>query len=60
MTETRELEGPATAAAAPETKDRRWWILAVMCVAQLMVILDATIVTIALPSAQSGSAERTE
>ena len=31
---------------------RRWWILAVLGVAQLMVILDGTIVNIALPSAQ--------
>lgn len=31
---------------------RRWWILAVLGVAQLMVILDNTIVNIALPSAQ--------
>ena len=31
---------------------RRWWILAVIGVAQLMVVLDATIVNIALPSAQ--------
>ena len=32
--------------------DRRWLILAVLSVAQLMVVLDATIVNIALPSAQ--------
>jgi EmrB/QacA subfamily drug resistance transporter len=32
--------------------DRRWWILAVLGVAQLMVILDGTIVNIALPTAQ--------
>jgi EmrB/QacA subfamily drug resistance transporter len=30
----------------------RWWILAVIGVAQLMVVLDATIVNIAMPSAQ--------
>jgi EmrB/QacA subfamily drug resistance transporter len=35
--------------AAPR---HRWWILAVIGVAQLMVVLDATIVNIALPSAQ--------
>ena len=33
--------------------DRRWWILAVLGVAQLMVILDSTIVNIALPTAQN-------
>ena len=32
---------------------KRWWILAVLGVAQLMVVLDATVVTIALPSAQA-------
>jgi EmrB/QacA subfamily drug resistance transporter len=31
---------------------RRWWILAVLGIAQLMVVLDVTIVNIALPSAQ--------
>jgi EmrB/QacA subfamily drug resistance transporter len=31
---------------------RRWWILVVLGIAQLMVILDGTIVNIALPSAQ--------
>jgi EmrB/QacA subfamily drug resistance transporter len=32
--------------------ERRWWILAVLGIAQLMVILDASVVNIALPSAQ--------
>jgi EmrB/QacA subfamily drug resistance transporter len=32
--------------------DRRWLILAVLCIAQLMVVLDATVVNIALPTAQ--------
>ncbi|MEA2313643.1 MAG: hypothetical protein QOI03_335 [Solirubrobacteraceae bacterium] len=40
----------------PETSskqhERRWLILAMVSVAQLMVVLDATIVNIALPSAQ--------
>ncbi|HYB24403.1 MAG TPA: MFS transporter [Solirubrobacteraceae bacterium] len=39
----------------PETNphhERRWLILAVLGIAQLMVVLDATIVNIALPSAQ--------
>jgi MFS family permease len=30
----------------------RWAVLAILSVAQLMVVLDATIVTVALPSAQ--------
>ncbi len=41
--------------AAPVESDRdrrrRWWILAVLGIAQLMVVLDATVVNIALPSA---------
>ena len=32
---------------------RRWWILTVLAAAQLMVALDATIVSIALPHAQA-------
>ncbi|QYL20226.1 MFS transporter [Mycolicibacterium pallens] len=32
---------------------RRWWILAVICVAQLLDVIDLTIVNIALPHAQS-------
>ncbi|QAY64470.1 MFS transporter [Xylanimonas allomyrinae] len=32
---------------------RRWWILATVAIAQLMVVLDATVVNIAMPSAQA-------
>jgi EmrB/QacA subfamily drug resistance transporter len=42
-----------TAAAQPEQRDRRWLVLAVVGVAQLMIILDASIVNIALPHAQA-------
>jgi EmrB/QacA subfamily drug resistance transporter len=45
-----ERAGPSGVAAESA---RRWWILGVVGLAQLMVILDATIVNIALPSAQS-------
>src|SRR3954453_10205442 len=37
---------------APVAHDRRWQLLGVIGVAQLMVVLDVTIVNIALPSAQ--------
>src|SRR5579863_9945202 len=32
--------------------DKRWWVLGVVGIAQVMVILDSTVVNIALPSAQ--------
>ncbi len=38
--------------AAAEGSDHRWLILVVVSIAQLMVVLDATVVNIALPSAQ--------
>ncbi len=41
-----------TAAQAEPAPAHRWWVLAVVSLAQLMVVLDATIVNIALPSAQ--------
>ena len=44
-------------AAAPI--DRRWLILVVVAIAQLMVVLDATVVNIALPSAQRALGSRT-
>jgi EmrB/QacA subfamily drug resistance transporter len=49
MTEVQDVSGPAE---APDLDPRRWSILAVVIIAQLMVVLDASIVTIALPSAQ--------
>ncbi|MFE4262052.1 MFS transporter [Streptomyces sp. NPDC056883] len=42
--------GDGAPSAPPDP--RRWWALAVIGLAQLMVVLDATIVNIALPSAQ--------
>jgi EmrB/QacA subfamily drug resistance transporter len=44
---------PATGdAAASDESARRWLILGVVCLGQLMVVLDATVVNIALPTAQ--------
>jgi EmrB/QacA subfamily drug resistance transporter len=43
---------PPLATSSTGDHDRRWLILAMLSVAQLMVVLDATIVNIALPSAQ--------
>ena len=46
-------DSPLARAPGEEAPDpRRWLILAVVALAQLMVVLDATIVNIALPSAQ--------
>src|SRR6516225_8081483 len=44
-----ERAGSSVVGAGPA---RRWWVLGVVGLAQLMVVLDATIVNIALPSAQ--------
>ncbi len=54
MTTLMTLEHPAEGEAPDDLAnyDRRWWILGVLGIAQLMVILDGTIVNIALPSAQ--------
>src|SRR6201997_431724 len=38
--------------ASTDREPNRWAVLALLSVAQLMVVLDATIVTVALPSAQ--------
>lgn len=46
------LNGPAAASNEAKSHQRRWWILAVLAISQLMVILDGTIVNIALPTAQ--------
>lgn len=48
MSQTSSLAGAAGAVAAP----RRWWTLTTVALAQLMVVLDSTVVNIALPAAQ--------
>ena len=42
----------STAKPSAVTDPNRWAVLALLGIAQLMVVLDATIVNIALPSAQ--------
>ncbi len=49
---TMEHAGPDATPIDLGNYSRRWWILAVLGIAQLMVILDSTIVNIALPTAQ--------
>jgi EmrB/QacA subfamily drug resistance transporter len=43
---------PDTTLAIAEPDPRRWWSLAVLAMAQLMIVLDASVVIVALPSAQ--------
>ena len=50
---TTVLQKSPTSAATPTLNPRRWLILAVLGVAQLMIVLDSTIVNIALPTAQT-------
>jgi EmrB/QacA subfamily drug resistance transporter len=57
IVEIAEYEETGTPVTKSETEHerahrQRWWILAVLSIAQLMVILDGTIVNIALPTAQ--------
>ena len=52
MAQPAASSGPPDTQAQPAAADRRWVILVVVSVAQLMVVLDSTIVNIALPSAQ--------
>ena len=41
-----------TIPAQSSASSRRWWVLAIVGIAELMIVLDTTIVNIALPSAQ--------
>jgi EmrB/QacA subfamily drug resistance transporter len=43
---------PSKVQTVAKSPDKRWLILAILGIAQLMVVLDATVVNIALPSAQ--------
>ena len=48
-------EGSAAQAHAHETQgSNRWLVLVIACLAQFMVVLDATVVNVALPSIQKG------
>ena len=55
--DTQADQGTGIAGRALDTPDphyaNRWWVLVILATAQLMVVLDATIVNIALPHAQA-------
>jgi len=53
MTETTAVTA-TSAKGAPERATNRWLILVIACLAQFMVVLDATVVNVALPSIQRG------
>lgn len=40
----------ANIAVIPSADTKKWWALAVLCLGQLMIVLDSTIVNVALPS----------
>ena len=48
------MEAVVEASAVPRAGINRWLVLVLVCVAQFMVVLDATIVNVALPSIQHG------
>ncbi len=52
MAEEAEAAVQTAATADDFPGASRWWGLAVVCLVQVMVVLDTTVVTIALPSAQ--------
>ena len=54
MTDSAQTSRPAADGPSTTTEPdpRRWWALAVLAASQLMIVLDASIVNIALPSAQ--------
>jgi EmrB/QacA subfamily drug resistance transporter len=52
MSTTIDTSTRLAAAPDPRSERRRWIALAVLCLGQLMMVLDATIVNVALPSIQ--------
>ena len=57
MNSTETLVDPATSGQTPTAIDeaagghpRRWWVLAVLCLSLFLVVVDNTIVNVALPT----------
>ena len=49
---TTETDPARGIAGSDPAHARRWWVLAILGIAQLMIVLDTSVVNIALPSAQ--------
>jgi EmrB/QacA subfamily drug resistance transporter len=49
----KTIPAPSTLTSTALPHSRRWWTLSTVALAQLMVVLDSTVVNIALPSAQA-------
>ncbi|TDW30176.1 MFS transporter [Cryobacterium psychrophilum] len=50
---SQTLPSSSSVTSLPPVPSHRWWTLSVVALAQLMVVLDSTVVNIALPSAQA-------
>src|ERR1035441_5384907 len=48
------IASPPTTVSRAEPGSNRWLVLVIACMAQFMVVLDATVVNVALPSIQHG------
>src|SRR5437667_7840525 len=53
LKERRRIMAPPSTRTSPIARDSRWLALVVLCAGMLMIVLDATIVNVALPSIQS-------
>src|ERR1700737_2057498 len=51
--ERDDPEASATTVATPRAADSRWLALVVLCAGMLMIVLDVTVVNVALPSIQN-------
>ena len=54
MTDTAIETAPTARTESGQRSSNRWLILVIACLAQFMVVLDATVVNVALPSIQKG------
>jgi EmrB/QacA subfamily drug resistance transporter len=54
LSSTSLADAGPTARPAGRTAPNRWLVLAIVCLGQFMVVLDATVVNVALPSIQRG------